>query len=145
MLLRFVWFDFGYVDAISKLDEALSIDPKKHDALWCMGNAQTSYAFLTPDKDDAKGYFDSAYIYFQQALEEVYSCQNIYSTDWLLYCIYLCHYSYLYMYIYDYFRNQGTNFTENHLKWQKRYNPLHVSSFSRWSLWKLVMLRYMKL
>ncbi|KAI3699912.1 hypothetical protein L2E82_44519 [Cichorium intybus] len=57
-------------DAISKLDEALSIDPRKHDALWCMGNAQTSYAFLTPDKDVAKGYFDSAYTYFQQALEE---------------------------------------------------------------------------
>ncbi|KAI7727834.1 hypothetical protein M8C21_009148, partial [Ambrosia artemisiifolia] len=56
--------------AISKLDEALSIDPKKHDALWCMGNAQTSYAFLTPDNDEAKGYFDSAYDYFQQAVTE---------------------------------------------------------------------------
>ncbi|MFS7897326.1 putative plant specific mitochondrial import receptor subunit TOM20 [Helianthus anomalus] len=57
-------------DAIAKLDEALSIDPKKHDALWCMGNAQTSYAFLTPDKYEAKGYFDSAYTFFQQALQE---------------------------------------------------------------------------
>ncbi|KAD2073961.1 hypothetical protein E3N88_41905 [Mikania micrantha] len=56
--------------AISKLDEALSIDPKKHDTLWCMGNAQTSYAFLTPDKDEAKGFFDSAYTFFQQAVEE---------------------------------------------------------------------------
>ncbi|XP_076896536.1 mitochondrial import receptor subunit TOM20-like [Bidens hawaiensis] len=57
-------------EAISKLDEALSIDPKKHDALWCMANAQTSYAFLTPDKDEAKGYFDSAYVFFKQAVDE---------------------------------------------------------------------------
>ncbi|KAI3748713.1 hypothetical protein L6452_11986 [Arctium lappa] len=57
-------------DAISKLDEALLIDPKRHDALWCMGNAQTSYAFLTPDKDEAKGYFDAANTYFQKAIDE---------------------------------------------------------------------------
>nr|XP_043608833.1 mitochondrial import receptor subunit TOM20-like [Erigeron canadensis] len=57
-------------DAISKLDEALAIDPKKHEALWCIGNAKTSYAFLTPDKDEAKPYFDSAYTYFQQAVNE---------------------------------------------------------------------------
>ncbi|PWA64856.1 Plant specific mitochondrial import receptor subunit TOM20 [Artemisia annua] len=35
-----------------------------------MGNAQTSYAFLTRDEDEAKGYFDSAYVYFQKAVEE---------------------------------------------------------------------------
>ncbi|XP_076895663.1 mitochondrial import receptor subunit TOM20-like [Bidens hawaiensis] len=57
-------------DAISRLDEALSIDPRKHDALWCMGNAQTSYAFLTPDKDEAKGYFDAAYVFFEKAVNE---------------------------------------------------------------------------
>ncbi|PWA70987.1 plant specific mitochondrial import receptor subunit TOM20 [Artemisia annua] len=57
-------------DAIEKLDEALAIDPKKHDTLWCMGNAQTSLAFLTSDKDEAKGYFDLAYMYFQKAIEE---------------------------------------------------------------------------
>ncbi|KAI3713281.1 hypothetical protein L1987_71855 [Smallanthus sonchifolius] len=57
-------------DAISKLDEALSIDSKKHDALWYMGNAQTSYAFITPDKDEAKDYFDAAYSFFQQAVNE---------------------------------------------------------------------------
>lgn len=56
-------------DAISKLDEALLVDPKKHDALWCLGNANTSYAFLIPDQDEAKGYFDKATQYFQQALE----------------------------------------------------------------------------
>ncbi|KAI3505778.1 hypothetical protein L1887_28019 [Cichorium endivia] len=36
----------------------------------CMGNAQTSFAFLTPDIDVAKDYFDSAYTYFHQVLEE---------------------------------------------------------------------------
>ncbi|KAJ0514120.1 putative plant specific mitochondrial import receptor subunit TOM20 [Helianthus annuus] len=59
-------------DAISNLDEALAIYLKKQDALWCMGNAQTSYAFLTPDKDKAKGYFDSAYDFFEQAVNEVF-------------------------------------------------------------------------
>ena len=42
------------VDSILKLDEALAINMKKHDALWCMGKAQTSYAFLAPNKDKAK-------------------------------------------------------------------------------------------
>ncbi|MFS7893668.1 putative plant specific mitochondrial import receptor subunit TOM20 [Helianthus anomalus] len=59
-------------DAISKLDEALAIYPKKQDALWCMGNSQTSYAFLTPDKDESKGYFDSAYDFFEQAVNQVF-------------------------------------------------------------------------
>ncbi|KAM7509265.1 hypothetical protein LguiA_019718 [Lonicera macranthoides] len=57
-------------EAITKLEEALVVHPKKHDALWCLGNAHTSFAFLTPDRDEAKIYFDKSAIYFQQAVEE---------------------------------------------------------------------------
>ncbi|XP_061360000.1 mitochondrial import receptor subunit TOM20-like isoform X2 [Gastrolobium bilobum] len=57
-------------DAISKLEEALVVNPKKHDTLWCLGNAHTSQAFLIPDQEEAKVYFDKAAEYFQQAVDE---------------------------------------------------------------------------
>uniref|UniRef100_A0A7N2QZN5 Mitochondrial import receptor subunit TOM20 n=1 Tax=Quercus lobata TaxID=97700 RepID=A0A7N2QZN5_QUELO len=57
-------------EAISKLEEALLVNPKKHDTLWCLGNAHTSQAFMTPDLDEAREYFDKSAIYFQQALDE---------------------------------------------------------------------------
>lgn len=41
--------------------------------MWCLGNAYTSNAFLLPDLDEAKRYFDKATQYFEQAYELVYS------------------------------------------------------------------------
>ncbi|XP_042019870.1 mitochondrial import receptor subunit TOM20-like isoform X2 [Salvia splendens] len=56
-------------DAIDKLEKALVIDPSKHDALWCLGNAYTSSAFLIPELEEARVYFDKATQHFEQAFE----------------------------------------------------------------------------
>ncbi|XP_077229830.1 mitochondrial import receptor subunit TOM20-like [Tasmannia lanceolata] len=58
------------IDAISKLEAALEISPRKHDTLWCLGNAYTSHAFLTPDFDAARVSFNKASEYFKQAVDE---------------------------------------------------------------------------
>nr|VDD43782.1 unnamed protein product [Brassica oleracea] len=57
-------------DAVSKLEEVLTLNPGKHQALWCLGNAYTAHAFLTPDIDEAKVHFDKAADYFQRAENE---------------------------------------------------------------------------
>lgn len=59
------------VDAIEKLEEALVIDPRKHDTLWCLGNAYTANAFLIPDIDEARPLFNKVAGNFNQAM--VYS------------------------------------------------------------------------
>ncbi|XP_020598320.1 mitochondrial import receptor subunit TOM20-like isoform X2 [Phalaenopsis equestris] len=56
--------------AVSKLEEALEINPRKHDAIWTLGNAHTSLALYTEDLEDAKPYFARATQWYQQALDE---------------------------------------------------------------------------
>ncbi|OMO60491.1 F17L21.18 isoform 1 [Corchorus capsularis] len=57
-------------DCISKLDEALLINPSKHETLWCMGNAHSTSGFMNNDLDEAKVSFDKAAHYFQRAVDE---------------------------------------------------------------------------
>ncbi|AAF99745.1 F17L21.18 [Arabidopsis thaliana] len=57
-------------DAISKLEEALTINPGKHQALWCIANAYTAHAFYVHDPEEAKEHFDKATEYFQRAENE---------------------------------------------------------------------------
>ncbi|KAJ0230128.1 hypothetical protein HA466_0310850 [Hirschfeldia incana] len=57
-------------EAITKLEEALLIDPKKHAAIWGLGNAHTTLAFLTPEETEAKHNFDLAAHFFQIAVDE---------------------------------------------------------------------------
>lgn len=62
----------------------MSINPKKHDALWCLGNAHTTRAFFNPDQNEANHGFDKASQYFQQALDEVLHLPNLKETVCLL-------------------------------------------------------------
>lgn len=49
---------------------ALEINPKKHEALWCLGNAYTSQGFLYAEASRAQEHFDQAAECFQKALAE---------------------------------------------------------------------------
>ena len=56
--------------AVKKFDAALKINPRKHDALWCLGNALTSQGFLFREQSKAEEYFNKAKSCFQRALNE---------------------------------------------------------------------------
>ncbi|CAF1709594.1 unnamed protein product [Brassica oleracea var. botrytis] len=58
------------IEAITTLEEALLIEPKKHAAICCLGNAYTTFAFLTPEETEAKYNFDLASHFFQLAVDE---------------------------------------------------------------------------
>ena len=72
--------NIDHIDAISKLDEALMINPSKHETLWCMGNAHSTSAFMTTDNDEAKISFDQAAQFFQRAVDAVTSYFSLYFT-----------------------------------------------------------------
>eukprot|EP00887_Chlorella_sp_A99_P002576 scaffold6.g2576.t1 len=57
-------------EAISKFEGALALDARRHDALWCLGNAYTSQGFLSPDAAAAAEYFDKAGGCFKKAVEQ---------------------------------------------------------------------------
>lgn len=62
---------FDMIDqAVEKFLEALNIDGRKHETLWCLGNAFTSQGFLTTDTEAALEYFDKAADVFAKALKE---------------------------------------------------------------------------
>lgn len=50
---------------------ALKVNPKKHDALWCLGNVHTQQGFMVREASEANKYFDKANALFQRALDEV--------------------------------------------------------------------------
>ena len=56
--------------AVTKFNDALKIDARKHDALWCLGNALTSQGFLFAEAEKAGEYFDEAKRCFERAVAE---------------------------------------------------------------------------
>lgn len=101
------------------------MNPKKHDTLWCLGNAHTSMAFLNPDQEEAKVYFDKAAQYFRQAVDEVplfYSVSMAVLSD--------MHRGMYFTFVSVEIISNRTfvlcrilqmNFTLNHWKWRLRY------------------------
>ncbi|MED6216551.1 hypothetical protein PIB30_008536 [Stylosanthes scabra] len=62
------------------LEEALVINPTKHDTLWSLGNAHISQGLLIPDPNESKVYFSKASQYFQQAVDRD-PCNELYQKS----------------------------------------------------------------
>jgi tetratricopeptide (TPR) repeat protein len=56
-------------EAIKKFDKALVLDARRHDALWCLGNAYTSQGFLSESAHKASEFFIKAGDAFKRAVE----------------------------------------------------------------------------
>ena len=54
--------------SVEKFREAVEVNPKIHEAHWCLGNALTSQGFLHPDIEVAQGFFEQAKESFQTAV-----------------------------------------------------------------------------
>ncbi|GLC55465.1 hypothetical protein PLESTB_000990100 [Pleodorina starrii] len=57
-------------EAITKLQQAISLDSDRTDAYWCLGNAYTSLGFLCPDKSKANQNFKEASKAFKHCYEK---------------------------------------------------------------------------
>jgi tetratricopeptide (TPR) repeat protein len=64
-------------EAVDKFKMALKIDPRKHEASWCLGNAYTSQAFLSEEKSVAAGLFSKAKVRALQILHVYNSSRTL--------------------------------------------------------------------
>lgn len=116
------WYGTGNIfritEAISKLEEALLVSPNRHDTLWCLGNAYTSHAFITPELEEAKEYFNKATVYFQQAVDEVFFFSFQFDCYTEFHCGFRCVSVTIVLVV---FRNPLMNFIWSLWRWLLRY------------------------
>lgn len=55
--------------AVEKFQMSLNLQPEKHEAMWCLGNAYMSQGLLQPDAGKANDCFDKARTQFKKALD----------------------------------------------------------------------------
>ena len=67
------------VEAVSKLEEALAINPVNHEALWRLGKAHICCGLITSDNGEAELLFHEAFQCLQKAVNEVYFLAHAYN------------------------------------------------------------------